>query len=126
MNAFRKTAFAALAVASIMGGLAGTGAANAAQRTADDNFVMVPGSDASAKQVAEDTRMDIAEHGARTMFDAPRDTYRTLVPGDSAMQRNHEAKVRQQVAQDAASNHDAPRVGPNTYVPGDGSTSNYR
>ena len=34
MNAFKKTAFAALAVASIMGGLAGTGAANAAQRTA--------------------------------------------------------------------------------------------
>ena len=91
MNAFRKTAFAALAVASVMGGLAGTGAANAAQRTADDNFVMVPGSDASAKQVAEDTRMDIAEHGSWFTHATPV-RHRTLVPGDQSL-RDHQAQV---------------------------------
>ena len=51
---------------------------------------------------------------------------RTLVPGDSAEMDNNEAAVRESVAGQTPQSGMATDADQETYVPGDGSTSNYK
>ena len=51
---------------------------------------------------------------------------KTLVPGDESMMDNNESAVRQSVAGQTPQSGMATDADQETYVPGDGSTSNYK